>query len=193
MRFHLIKRKSSQEAPKKNRHLKKLVYGGYDPARQVDRSAFILLERMDDDILEIRLAINLQGAGYIEQVREITSICKTRGLMRLAIDGTNNLHLVENLQAVFPGKILDVHFTRAVKEQLINDLRIAFQEKKIRLNRKLKHHRLIVRELNELDPKKLDHPPKGSSDFCWSLALAYHASKFKWQPIRKGYLNLTER
>src|SRR5437868_9222221 len=69
----------------------RLVYFGYDPARQVDGSGFCVLEKLPDDSLEVRLLLNLTGLTYFQQIEEIGRIHNKYGLSKGALDSTNNL------------------------------------------------------------------------------------------------------
>ena|ERR1700751_1615997 len=156
---------------------RRLLYSGWDPARQCDGSGYCVLEQLEDGSLETRLLMNFKGLTYLQQVEEIIRIHTKYGLTKLAVDGTNNLTLVESLQKEFRQKIIAVTFTRATKEELVADTRIMMQDKKLRINQTLPLYRLLVKEAHDLDVKTLDHPLRGSSDLFWSLALAIHASK----------------
>lgn len=171
----------------------RFFFAGYDPARMNDRSGFCILERFPDGSLETRMLINLRGIGYTEQAAEIVRICKHYNVQRLAIDATSHEAVYELLHKALGGRVIRVYFTRQVKEDLMLDLRIAFQDGMIRLGRKFKLFNVLKRELHDLDPKKLDHKPKGSSDLAWSLALARHAAKFNFVKAKRVFLPLMER
>lgn len=168
-------------------------FAGYDPAKISDGSGFCIVERFPDKSLEPRMLLNLRGIGYTEQAGEIIRICKYRNVTRLAMDSTSHEPVRESLYKSLGGRVLGISFTRQIKEEMILDLRIAFQDGQIRIGKNFKHYNLLRRELHELDPKKLDHPPKGSSDLCWALALACHAAKFNYIKARRLYLPHMER
>lgn len=170
-------------------------YAGYDPSKINDRSAFCLLEKMDDGSLETRMLINLQGLDYKAQVQEIIRICKNYGVLCLAIDSTGHEAVYEELRdGLGRGKVRKVVFTKQVKEDLVLNLRMLVQERKIKLARQLRFYDVLRKELHDLLPDKLDHPKGGSSDLFWALALAAFASVFNYIKAKKIFIpNFMER
>jgi phage FluMu gp28-like protein len=169
-------------------------YAGYDPAKINDRSAFCMLEEMDDGILETRMFLNLQGMDYKRQVPEVVRICKTYNVRVLEIDATGHEHIWEELRdALGRGRVKKVVFTKQIKEDLILNLRLLCMDKMLKLGKKLKFYSQLRKELHDLDPDKLDHQKGGSSDLLWSLALACDAAANKFIQAKKIVLPFMDR
>lgn len=169
-------------------------YGGYDPAKINDRSAYCQLEKLDDGVLETRMLLNLQGMDYKRQVPEVIRIGKQYGIIRLEIDATGHEQLYEELRdGLGHGRVGKVTFSKQTKEDLILELRLACMDKKLRLSRKLRFYEHLRREMHDLDPDKLDHPKGGSSDLVWSLALAVHASRTNFIEAKRIILPFMDR
>jgi phage FluMu gp28-like protein len=169
-------------------------FAGYDPAKINDRSAFCLLEKMDDGSLETRMLINLQGMDYSVQVAEVIRICKDYNVLSLAVDATGHEQLHEDLvKGLGRARVKKIVFSKQVKEDLTLQFRLLCQDRKIRFGRKLRFYQNLRKEMHDLDPEKLDHPKGGSSDLYWSVALAVHASIFNYVKARRVMIPLMDR
>lgn len=161
--------------------IKRRFYAGYDPAKINDRSAFCMLEELDEGILETRMLLNLQGMDYKAQVPEVIRICRDYDVQCLAIDATGHEQLYEELRdGLGHGRVRKIVFSKQEKERLVLQLRMTMMDKKLFLNRAMKHYPVLRKEMHDLDPNKLDHPKGGTSDLFWSLALAVDAAKNKF-------------
>jgi hypothetical protein len=150
-----------------------LYYGGWDPAKLVDGSIFSGLELpANSRKLRLRTIENYSGMDYTTQAKEIGGLHRLFHYWKIKMDqtgvGEGPLELLEN---EIGSHCEGVHFSRNIKEQLINDVRIAFQDREI----EVPSHETLRKELHDLDPKTLDHRPGGGSDHVWSLALAWSA------------------
>lgn len=161
------------------------VYGGYDPAEINDRSALVILGK-DVPTLDIpqpklrsRLLRDLtisedgkKNVTYLQQARRIIEMDKKFHFTKLTVDITSHRAVFEFLQEYFGPRVEGVTFTKPLKGEMIQAVRVVFQEKMIEFDPTHHYYSLLKKELYELDPSKLKHPDKGSDDFVWALALA---------------------
>lgn len=156
------------QSPKKNEN--SLYFGGYDPAKLADPSIVQTLELLEDDY-RCRLidTKDLALMDYSVQAGEIKVLHLKYGYHSLAVDRTGAIATFELVEGAIGSVAIDITFSRTVKEKLINNLRIAFQDKKIIIP----NDPILMKELHDLDPNTLDHRSGGTSDRCWALALAW--------------------
>lgn len=157
---------------KKKRKEGSIYFAGYDPAKLVDGSPVAILEYTENDpYLILRELEDLTGNTYLEQAKVIENYHKIYYFHSIYIDSTGVGEApLEQVQSKIGSRAKGIKFTRSIKEELINDLRIAFQDGLIYCP----YDEKLRKELHDLDPQTLDHPSAGSSDRVWALALAWH-------------------
>lgn len=161
-----------------------LELGGWDIAQFRDHSPIVGLEVLNDDpVATLRLIKNLALADngghsrYSEQVEIIKNIDSYLNFARIHADRTGvGIGPVQLLQdAIGESRVHGINFSAANKVDIANNFRIAIQDRQIRIPYYTTDKRiaLLRKEAHDLDPKKMDHPPGGSSDYFWSAALAW--------------------
>lgn len=165
------------------------VYAGFDPAEINDRSGFVMISK-DLPTLEIPnpkvrvrclrdLSIDSSGyksVTYLNQVKQIVEFDKKYKIQNILIDGTSHQTVVELLQEHFGSRAEGLTFTKPKKAQMIQSLRLIFQEKLIEFDKTHKNFDIFRTEAYELDSVNLKHPKGGTDDLFWALALAVKAT-----------------
>jgi hypothetical protein len=153
-------------------------FAGYDPAKLSDPSIFSILEDFsDNDPVRLIYSTDLSGRPYSDQAKVIKEWYNKLDFQSLAVDCTGaGVGVAEMLQANLGSRVNPITFNRNNKGEMINNLRIAFQDKLI----EIPDDRLLLKELHDLDPNTLDHRSGGTSDRVWALALA-------WQEVKESY------
>lgn len=161
-------------------------FAGYDPAKLSDPSIFTILEDLsDNEPVRLIYSTDLSGRPYSDQAKVIKDWYQKFYFSSLAVDCTGaGQGVSEMLQGILGSRVKPITFNRNNKGEMINDLRIAFQDKKI----EIPDDRLLLKELHDLDPDTLDHRPGGTSDRVWALALAWGEYK---EGARGHRLNLS--
>lgn len=147
-----------------------LFFAGYDPAKLVDNSVVAILEVPESGKPRLRILENYRGMNYSTQAAEIKGLHNIFHFYSLHVDQTGAAGTFERCEDAVGSVAIGVTFTVNTKQQLINDFRIAVQDKEI----ELPDHPILRREAHDLDPNKLDHPSGGSSDYLWATCLAWH-------------------
>jgi len=164
------------------------LYAGYDVGRKRDLSVLILLERKQGTF-GWRGAVELREAPFNEQYELLTSVLKTRGLRRLAIDQSGlGMQLAEELARKFPTKVEPITMTAPVKESLASRILTAFQRGEVNIP----NHRPLIDDLHSIQRSvtisgnvRYAAPREAGShaDRWTALALALHASGSVIGPI----------
>lgn len=159
------------------------VYAGYDPAKDRDRSGFIIIAKdvpkygEVEPKLRVRMKKDFRGINFSDQIRQIIELDKQYPITCLAMDITRHEDTWERIHDHFGPRSRGIKFTPASKANMITSTRILFQDSKIELDSTHSYHALLRKELYELDPSTLKHPKtaSGSDDMAWALALAVSA------------------
>jgi phage FluMu gp28-like protein len=174
------------------------LFAGYDPGGKGDPAAFVVLEKMKDDILRIVLVktylAKLHGKKlddpnlYTRFTAEISDVHKKIRLRRLWIDQTGlGQPIIEQCKGLdLPAEGLNL--SSKSKEEILANLRILFENKKIILpsgDRDLELQILSNLNCIEFERKPaggfaFSHPEGTHDDIAYALALA------AWGATRTG-------
>ena len=139
-----------------------------------------------DDIVYVKLVKALHSTPFDEQMATIRTIIKLIETSKVTIDASGiGMHMAENLKKEFPSKVNPVVFNNENKHQMMSNLRILFEHKKIRLP----DHRMLINSLHKIQRKstgtgleKYDAQEDDTGehgDYAWALALACYSQKKK--------------
>lgn len=156
------------------------LYSGYDPAKLVDSGVYTIVERNDREIV-IRHIKEWQGVSYSEQERYINMMTQATSISKLLTDSTGvGVKIQEDLEGSLGARAEGITFTNAIKEQIITDLRVAFQDRTIRIPHDMKlitQLHGLQRSISDAGATKYQHEENKHDDYVWSLALALRAIK----------------
>ena len=158
------------------------IYGGLDIGRHHDLTSFTAVEKVAG-LRPVRKRIDLKGLPFSEQEAILYpwfEVCK-----RVCIDSTGlGMQFAERGQERFGKyKIEPVTFTGPMKEELAYPVRMAFEDRSVRIpfaDDKLKADiRAIRKEVTTSGNVRFaaDRGQNGHADRFWGLALALHAAK----------------
>lgn len=173
------------------------LFAGYDVGRKHDLSVLILLE-LTKRRLFWRGAVELRQAPFDEQYDLLTSIMKTPGLRRLAIDESGlGMQLAEQLKRKYRSRVEPITMTAPVKESLASRILAVFQSGDI----DIPDHRPLIDDLHSMQRTitiagniRYAAPREAGShaDRWTAMALALHAAgtaptsiTFNWKPSGK--------
>lgn len=157
----------------------KEYFAGYDPGLKESFAAIVVVERLKDHIYTryFRAAKNIP---YSQFTVEISDLHKNVGLVNLAIDMTGlGNPIVEHAKEIgLP--VTGFNLTQRFKEELLSNLRILFEQKKISLPQNLQ----LINSLNCIEYQRtrtggyqFSHRIGTSDDLAYALALACWAVK----------------
>ena len=168
------------------------IYAGFDIARKRDLSVLWVLER-DPSGLLTRNVIWMPRTRFADQ-RDIVRPIAARAT-RLSIDATGmGAQLAEELASEFPGIVEAVQFTGPVKDVLAAQLKIALEERTVRIpedNRIRRAIQAVKRYTGPTGQVRLDaaRSDAGHADEFWAFALALSAAATKpYHPLSDGAL-----
>ena len=165
-------------------------YGGYDPGGRSDPAAFVVVEKMKDGTMKIVLVktylAHLHGKNiqdenlYTRFTAEIADINQSIKMKKLLIDQTGlGQPIVEQCKTLkLPSEGLDI--STKTKEELLSNLKILFEQKKIILPSADRDLELtILSNLNCIEAERkpaggytFSHPRGTHDDIAFALALA---------------------
>jgi phage FluMu gp28-like protein len=158
------------------------IYGGLDIGRHHDLTSFTAVEKVAG-LRPVRKRIDLQGMPFSQQEAILYpwfQVCR-----RVCIDATGlGMQFAERGAERFGKyKIEPITFTGTMKEELAYPVRMAFEDKSVRIpyaDDKLKSDiRAIRKEVTASGNVRFaaDRGTNGHADRFWGLALGIHASK----------------
>lgn len=173
--FAFLAMGESETKPKRN-----YVYG-VDIGRSKDETAVAETFR-EDGITWCTGIKSWQKTAFREQKERLLGILLRPGTQILAIDkGGIGMNLHEDLSFIWPAKVRGVQFAPAVKERLAKKMRIAFEEKKIRIPNEpslVSHILSIKRSSNKTRNFSYNsESDEHHGDKFWALALALDYSE----------------
>lgn len=155
--------------------LKAPLFAGYDPGKLVDSGVFTIVE-MGKDKASIRHRKEWKGVSYTKQLEYIYEAMQKAKITKFNMDRTGvGEKLYEDLHNKFSSRVNGVTFTNAVKEKMIIDLKVLFQDHKI----EIPYDMGLTNQLHSLQrtilpSKKIrySHSSGKHDDQVWALALA---------------------
>jgi phage FluMu gp28-like protein len=157
------------------------MYAGYDVGRQRDLSVLWVIRKVGDVFRTVMLR-ELSKVDYTAQEGLLNVLLANRAIKRLCIDGTGiGDMLAERSRQKWGGRVENIHFTSAVKEELAMPLVRLFQDRLVRIpavdavREDLHKIRKIVTASNNVR-FDAERDAGGHADRFWALALAYHAA-----------------
>ena len=173
--FEYIALDTAENRPKRN-----FVYG-VDIGRTKDETAVAETFR-ENEITWCTGIKSWQKTAFREQKERLLRILTQPGTQILAIDkGGIGMNLHEDLSFIMPAKVRGVQFAPAVKDRLAKKMRIAFEEKKIRIPNDpslVSHILSIKRSSNKTNTFSYNsESDEHHGDKFWALALALDYSE----------------
>ncbi len=157
------------------------VNGGVDIGRYKDLTALVLAEQYvdnSDKLVGIRKIDTLNNATFETQKSHIASVIENWRIKRLAIDATGiGANLAEDMQKMYPGKVLPTTFTREKKEEWALGVKKLFESGRI----SIPNNRDLVMQLHAIKRKPTErgftydadrNEQVKHADLFWALALA---------------------
>jgi phage FluMu gp28-like protein len=158
-------------------------YVGVDVARKHDLTVIDVGEKVGD-ILWDRMRIELQNKKFSEMEEELFAILRLPCVIRCCIDATGiGMQLAERAKDRFGWKVEPVHFTAAIKEELAFELRMAFEDRRLRidpspkLREDLRGVQKFVTSAGNI--RFLAENDDSHCDRFWAKALRQHAAQSK--------------
>jgi len=173
--FEFLALGDNETKPKRN-----YVYG-VDIGRSKDETAVVETFKENGITWCVKLT-SWQKTAFREQKERLLRILEQPGTQILAIDkGGIGMNLHEDLAFKHPAKVRGVQFAPAVKERLAKKMRIAFEEKKIRIPNDpslISHILSIKRSANKTNTFSYNaNSDEHHGDKFWALALALDYSE----------------
>jgi phage FluMu gp28-like protein len=161
---------------------KGVLYVGVDIGREHDFTVIWVLERLGD-VLYTRRKIELRAMPFDQQEAHLYPILALPQTRRCCIDRTGiGRQFAERARQKFGHyKVEEINFTPASKEEMAVPVRMAMEDKKVRIPRSdalIADLRSIRREPTQTGIRfAADKGKNGHADRFWALALALHAGK----------------
>jgi len=153
------------------------LYAGYDPAKIVDCGVFTIVEGTPTKVY-VRHRKSWKGISYAEQLAYIEHYCKSSAVTKLITDQTGvGQKIQEDLMNYnrLGARAEGITFTNPIKEKMITDLRVLFQNRTI----EIPYDMDLVNELHSLQRivgdtgiVRYKHEEGKHDDSVWSLAMA---------------------
>ena len=172
----------------KNLHIDKLaelrgdLYVGIDIGRTRDLTVVWILERQSDTVTT-RAVYEHQGLPFRDQYELFSEILSLRNVRRCCIDaGGIGMQLAESaLEDFGHHRVEPITFTNAIKSELATRLRIAVEERRIRIpvDQTLRNDwHSLSRSITASGHTRFDasRSASGHADRFWAAALAIHAA-----------------
>lgn len=157
------------------------VNGGVDIGRYKDLTALILAEQYlesGEKLVAVRHMDTLNGMAFEAQKSHVASVIESWKIRRMAIDATGiGANLAEDMQKLYPGKVMPTTFTREKKEAWALGVKKLFESGKIRIP----NDRDLVMQLQSIKRKPTErgftydadrNEQVKHADLFWALALA---------------------
>ncbi|MGZ4965105.1 MAG: phage terminase large subunit family protein [Limisphaerales bacterium] len=165
------------------------LYIGVDVGRDRDLTVIWLIEKLGSVYYTREIEV-MEKASFEAQEKCLYDLLALPQVKRCCIDQTGiGRQFAERAQNRFGKyKVEGVHFTPAVKEELAYPVRMAFEDRTIRIP----NDRLLRADLRAIRKEhtssgnvrfSADRGQNGHADRFWALALALHATKRKSAPL----------
>lgn len=155
--------------------LKSPLFAGYDPGKLQDSGVFTIVEMTHNKAI-LRHKKKWDGVPYTKQLEYIYEAMQKAKITKLNTDRTGvGEKLYEDLCNKFSSRVNGITFTNAVKEKMIIDLKVLFQDNKIEIPYDMSlTNQLHSLQRSILPSKKVRyaHPSGKHDDEVWALALA---------------------
>ena len=158
------------------------IFMGIDWAKKHDSTAVIVGEyRTDDKFLTIKRVESYHGMPYEIQLSHVFDICKELQVEKIFCDQTGpGEKLFEDLENRSGCMVEGITFTIPVKELLITNLRILFENERISIPKHadlISQLRSLERSYTEAGNVRFKHVGNAHDDLVWGLALCAHDCK----------------
>lgn len=163
------------------RHVPNWVNGGVDIGRYKDLTALILAEQYlesGEKLVAVRYMDTMSAMSFDAQKSHIASVIESWKIKRIAVDSTGiGANLAEDMQKLYPGKVIPTTFTREKKEAWALGVKKLFESGKIRIP----NDRDLVMQLHSIKRKPTEkgftydadrNEQVKHADLFWALALA---------------------
>lgn len=156
------------------------LYLGMDVGRKHDLTVLDLGELIDG-VMHDRLRIVLANRTFAEQEAELWRLLALPALQRACLDATGlGMQLAERASNEFGWRVEKITFSPMIKERLAFDLRMAFEQRRVRIAPEpdlLEDLCSIRREISAAGNLRFDgRSDDGHCDRFWALALRQHAA-----------------
>ena len=159
---------------------------GVDIGRHRDLTVFVVLERVGD-VYWVRHLRRLHRVPFAEQERELQALLPR--VARACIDATGmGEMLAENARRAFGWRVEPVKFSLQIKADLAQSLRLAFEDRRMRIPRDLALRNALHSVRRIVTPAgniryDAERSEQGHADEFWALALALHAAEVRRGPV----------
>lgn len=155
--------------------IKNPLIAGYDPGKFQDSGVFMVVEKDKDKVVQ-RHCKKWLGTSYTEQLKYIMEAMTTGKITKLFVDRTGvGEKLYEDLNNKFGSRVTGVTFTNPVKEKMIIDLKVLFENQKIEIFYDMELTNQLHGLQRSILPSKnvrYSHQSGEHDDMVWALALA---------------------
>lgn len=157
------------------------VNGGVDIGRYKDLTALMLAEQYIEDgnkVVAVRHIDTMHAMAFDAQKSHLAAVVESWKIKRLAVDATGiGANIAEDMQRMYPGKVIPTTFTREKKEAWALGVKKLFESGKIRIP----NDRDLVMQLHAIKRKPTErgftydadrNEQVKHADLFWALALA---------------------
>ena len=163
------------------------LYLGVDIGRKIDSTFIVGVEEIEH-VFYVRVIKEFKLTPFEMQRNFISSLLKKSNVLSCFIDETGmGMQITEQLRGDFGIKVRGITFTAEVKERMMQNLRILFEKKQIRIpnhQQLIVHLHAIKRKVTDARHVKYeaDSSEPHHSDAAWALALACYdkGRKISW-------------
>jgi phage FluMu gp28-like protein len=166
------------------KHCENRLYLGFDVGRKHDLSVIDVGEKVGDVVWD-RMRIELAGKSFSEQEAELYRLLELPKMRRACIDATGmGMQLAERAKHRFGWKVEAVNFTASLKEEMAYDLRMAFEDRTVRIV----HDPVLRSDLRGIKKEVtssgnirfIGESADSHCDRFWAKALRQHAAKKRY-------------
>lgn len=154
-----------------------IYFGGYDPAKRVDKAAFVLLAYEEGVLTQAGQKV-WDNINYKDQADDLQKIQKKYRMTKMCYDRTG---VGDAAAELFSREVpLEEVVTSLPKKiEMINFLHSLFQNKKLIIKDKELYDQLMEQEqhITEAGNIQYKHPTSKHDDVFWALAYACYAAK----------------
>ena len=161
-------------------------YAGVDFGKLQDYSVIAILKREGDLLNLIYLYEFPIGTPYTKVIGHLTRADKKFRFHKVLVDQTGvGEPVLEELKEQGMQNVEGLVFTVRTKEEMMSCLKIAMEQKRLRMP----YHRRLAEQINEQQYEysksghlKFSHPENSHDDMLWSLALSCYVATLRRQP-----------
>lgn len=155
-----------------------MVSLGVDFGKVRDSTVMIGCARSEESVSRVVHVTELKRTNFSEQLAYLEQLKHQLKTSRILVDATGyGIPLEEQARQKLGSMVEGVTLTSGVKEALITELRIAFEDRRIRIPRS----QILINQLHGLRRNatasgvvRYEHEEGFHDDYVWALALAYH-------------------